>query len=126
MPNDINSPSFISAMIETYSQESYKEQLRIYLNNVISRNTIASKVIINKIKNANDLAELKEVGNTIVNILKEMEGTEGGYRNLNMNLKDVKELCKAHQIKLSRVVNDKRVAYTKKELITKLKRKKLL
>ena len=126
MPNDINSPSFISAMIETYSQESYKEQLRIYLNNVISRNTIASKVIINKIKNANDLAELKEVGNTIVNILKEMEGTEGGYRNLNMNLKDVKELCKAHQIKLSRVVNDKRVAYTKKELITKLKRRKLL
>ena len=126
MPNDINSPSFISAMIETYSQESYKEQLRIYLNNVISRNTIASKVIINKIKNANDLAELKEVGNTIVNILKEMEGTEGGYRNLNMNLKDVKELCKANQIKLSRVVNDKRVAYTKKELITKLKRKKLL
>ena len=100
--------------------------MRIYLNNVISRNTIASKVIINKIKNANDLAELKEVGNTIVNILKEMEGTEGGYRNLNMNAKDVKELCKAHQIKLSRVVNDKRVAYTKKELITKLKRKKLL
>ena len=43
-----------------------------------------------------------------------------------MNVKDVKELCKANQIKLSRVVNDKRVAYTKKELITKLKRKKLL
>ena len=126
MPNDINSPSFISAMINTYSQESYKEQLRIYLNNVISSNTIGSKVIIDKIKNANDLAELKEVGITIVNILKKMEGTEGGYRNLNMNLKDVKELCKAHQIKLSRVVNDKRVAYTKKELITKLKRKKLL
>lgn len=51
---------------------------------------------------------------------------EGGYRNLNMNVKDIKELCKANQIKLSRVVNDKRVAYTKKELITKLRRKKLL
>ena len=59
-------------------------------------------------------------------IIKIESNKQGGYRNLNMNLKDVKELCKAHQIKLSRVVNDKRVAYTKKELITKLKRKKLL
>ena len=59
----------------------------------------------------------------VENILRSLNG---GYRNLNMNAKDVKELCKAHQIKLSRVVNDKRVAYTKKELITKLKRKKLL
>jgi hypothetical protein len=41
-------------------------------------------------------------------------------------MKDIKELCKANQIKLSRVVEGKRVAYKKKELITKLKRKKLL
>lgn len=44
----------------------------------------------------------------------------------DMNMKDIKELCKANQIKLSRVVEGKRVAYKKKELITKLKRKKLL
>ena len=43
-----------------------------------------------------------------------------------MTMKDIKELCKANQIKLSRVVNDKRVAYKKKELITKLKRKKVM
>jgi hypothetical protein len=41
-------------------------------------------------------------------------------------MKDIKELCKANQIKLSRVVEGKHVVYNKKELITKLKRKKLL
>jgi hypothetical protein len=53
----------------------------------------------------------------------------GGRRNKpaydTMTMKDIKELCKANQIKLSRVVNDKRVVYKKKELITKLKRKKV-
>ena len=44
----------------------------------------------------------------------------------DMSMKDIKDLCKANQIKLSRVVNDKSVVYTKKELITKLKRKKLI
>ena len=54
----------------------------------------------------------------------------GGYLNKSkhndMSIKDIKELCKANQIKLSKKVNDKTVVYTKKELITKLKRKKLL
>jgi hypothetical protein len=54
----------------------------------------------------------------------------GGRRNklnqADMNMKELKELCKANEIKLSKKVNDKRVVYTKKELITKLKRKKLL
>jgi hypothetical protein len=44
----------------------------------------------------------------------------------DMTMKDIKELCKANKIKLSRVVEGKHVAYNKKELITKLKRKKLL
>lgn len=43
-----------------------------------------------------------------------------------MTMKDIKEMCKANQIKLSKVVEGKRVAFKKKELITKLKRKKLL
>ena len=47
-------------------------------------------------------------------------------KHLDMSMKDIKGLCKANQIKLSRVVNDKSIVYTKKELITKLKRKKLL
>lgn len=54
----------------------------------------------------------------------------GGRRNKptydTMTMKDIKEHCKANQIKLSRVVNDKRVVYKKKELITKLKRKKVI
>jgi hypothetical protein len=51
----------------------------------------------------------------------------GGYRrNKAMTMKDIKELCKANQIKLSKVVDGKRVVYKKKELITRLKRKKLL
>ena len=46
--------------------------------------------------------------------------------NMDMNMKDIKELCKKNQIKLSRVVNDKRVVYKKKELLTKLKRRKVI
>jgi hypothetical protein len=44
----------------------------------------------------------------------------------DMTMKDIKELCKVNQIKLSKVVEGERVIYKKKELITKLKRKKLL
>lgn len=40
--------------------------------------------------------------------------------------KRIKELCKANQIKLSRIIDGKRVAYKMKELITKLKRKKIM
>lgn len=51
----------------------------------------------------------------------------GGYRrNKAMTMKDIKELCKSNQIKLSKVVDGKRIVYKKKELITRLKRKKLL
>ena len=57
--------------------------------------------------------------------LQEIAKSSGG-RYREMNMKDIKELCKANQIKLSRVVDGKRVAYKKKELMTKLKRKKLL
>jgi len=44
----------------------------------------------------------------------------------DMTMKEIKELCKANLIKLSKVVEGKRVVYKKNELITKLKRKKLL
>jgi hypothetical protein len=54
----------------------------------------------------------------------------GGLRNksiyADMNIKYVKGLCKANQIKRSQTKNEKRVVYTKKELITKLKRKKII
>jgi len=47
-------------------------------------------------------------------------------KHTDMTMKDIKELCKANQIKLSRVIDDKRVCYKKKELLTKLKRKKII
>jgi hypothetical protein len=47
-------------------------------------------------------------------------------KHADMTMKDIKELCKANQIKLSRVIDDKRVCYKKKELLTKLKRKKII
>jgi hypothetical protein len=64
--------------------------------------------------------------NDLLLMKKKELGHSGGGRHREMNVKDIKELCKANQIKLSRVVDGKRVAYKKKELMTKLKRKKLL
>ena len=58
--------------------------------------------------------------------LQQSGGRRNYANNTDINMKDIRELCKANQIKLSRVVNDKSIVYTKKELITKLKRKKLL
>ena len=59
------------------------------------------------------------------NYNKNMNGGHYNYSN-NTNMKNIKKLCKANQIKLSRVVNGMRVVYTKKELITKLKKKKII
>lgn len=50
----------------------------------------------------------------------------GGRRSGgNHVMKDIKELCKANQIKLSRIIDGKRVVYKMNELITILKRKKV-
>jgi hypothetical protein len=47
-------------------------------------------------------------------------------RGADMNMKDIRGLCKDNQIKLSKTKDGVRVIYTKKELIKKLKRKKIL
>ena len=80
-------------------------------------------------KSINDETSLSRLKRTqqimnerIINIVSKQHAG----RHREMNVKDIKELCKANQIKLSRVVDGKRVAYKKKELMTKLKRKKLL
>jgi hypothetical protein len=49
----------------------------------------------------------------------------GGKSKSKSQSKRIKELCKANQIKLSRIIDGKRVVYKMKELITKLKRKKI-
>jgi hypothetical protein len=55
--------------------------------------------------------------------------SEGGSSNKSnsktINMKEIMELCKANKIKLSRIIDGKRVVYKKKELITKLKRMKI-
>lgn len=70
--------------------------------------------------------------NEINKLIDEMK-FDGGRRkpkkkptNPTMNMKDIKRLCKANQIKLSKTKDGIRVIYTKKELITKLKRRKIL
>jgi hypothetical protein len=118
-----NTVPFITAMMKTYSKVEHTELLREYLHSVIQTNNIATVSMKTKIDNANTLNELKDIGSKIVETII---GMEGGGRHREMNVKDIKELCKANQIKLSRVVDGKRVAYKKKELMTKLKRKKLL
>ena len=87
----------------------------------VLKNGIEEKYIIDKKKDI-DISKIFSK--------REVNYQSGGRRNyannININAKDIKNLCKANQIKLSRVVNDKSVVYTKKELITKLKRKKLI
>jgi copper homeostasis protein CutC len=112
----------INPILATYVEEKQIGVLRTYLKNILKHNNIGTETMITKIDNANNLNELKDIGDNIANTIKIMEGG----RHREMNLKDIKELCKANQIKLSRVVDGKRVAYKKKELMTKLKRKKLL
>jgi hypothetical protein len=57
-----------------------------------------------------------------------LKALKGGRHNKSnsLDMKYIKDLCKANLIKLSTTKNDKRIIYTKKELITKLKRKKII
>jgi hypothetical protein len=75
---------------------------------------------LNEYSNNSDKYKIK------TNIYNTNAGRLNNLMNTDMIMKDIRELCKANQIKLSRIVNDKRVIYTKKELITKLKRKKII
>jgi phage host-nuclease inhibitor protein Gam len=84
--------------------------------------------------NINDKTKLNEAKSLVTemdDLVTEMEKQVGGRRrnqpkHTDMTMKDIKGLCKANQIKLSRVIDDKRVVYKKTELLTKLKRKKII
>lgn len=71
---------------------------------------------------------LKKIEDKLSDIerLNRISGGGRYHNNTTMTMKDIREVCKDNQIKLSRVVNDKRVVYKKKELLTKLKRKKVI
>uniref|UniRef100_A0A6C0LLG1 Uncharacterized protein n=1 Tax=viral metagenome TaxID=1070528 RepID=A0A6C0LLG1_9ZZZZ len=106
--------------------EEYKEAIFNDISVLENERKMQNEFLIfkNRINNATNFDELEQIEKEIVN--KANNTLISGGRHREMNVKDIKELCKANQIKLSRVVDGKRVAYKKKELMTKLKRKKLL
>ena len=121
----------------TKTEEKDKEAVRIDFGVVEGQIDIMTKqidIIRTKINELNSLSRKPEQLKILREIDEGFTDTDskykGGRRNKpiydTMTMKDVKELCKANQIKLSRVVNDKQVVYTKKELLTKLKRKKVI
>jgi len=81
----------------------------------------ASKELFASLETQTDEEKLENLKNTN----NELKLIGGGRRRDTMTMKDIRQLCKDNQIKLSRVVKDKRVVYKKKELLTKLKRKKV-
>ena len=101
----------IEQIIQKQEEEDAKKQLKLNMRS----------------KYTNDLLLInKNIRTNKTNINKNIyNNTNGGHRN-NMNMKDIKYMCKANQIKLSKVVNGARIVYTEKELITKLKRKKII
>ena len=119
------------------TEEKDKEAVRIDFGVVEGQIDIMTKqieIIRTKIKELNSLSIEPEQLKILREIDKGFTDTDfeytGGRRNKpaydTMTMKDIRQLCKDNQIKLSRVVNDKRVVYKKKELITKLKRKKVI
>jgi hypothetical protein len=108
----------------------FKDKLSASVNNAKNKTLTESDATdyINRIYKISSLNEYRTLTTELIKKgLNDLNiSAEGGGRHREMNLKDIKELCKANQIKLSRVVDGKRVAYKKKELMTKLKRKKLL
>ena len=106
--------------------EEYKKEIFNDISVLEKERGMSGEFLIfnNRINKATTFDELEQIESEIVS--KANHTLISGGRHREMNVKDIKELCKANQIKLSRVVDGKRVAYTKKELMTKLKRKKLL
>lgn len=107
-----------------------------FLNNTISLKKDIGIMMddVNNINTNTDILKfLTKIENFKINHIYDERSLvlDGGRRrnqpkHADMTMKDIKELCKANQIKLSRVIDDKRVVYKKKELLTKLKRKKII
>jgi hypothetical protein len=82
------------------------------------------------IKKGNNLDLLETQIKLYIENQNRLKYSTGGRRNKtnekDMKMDDIKKLCKNNKIKLSKTVNDKRIIYTKKELITKLRKKNIL
>jgi hypothetical protein len=96
------------------------------------KNLSKLEILYSELKKVTDKEGLKSYFFKIVNFENNyrIETAGGGRRNqskhADVKMKDIKGLCKANNIKLSRVIDGKRVPYNKKELLTKLKRKKII
>lgn len=116
----------VITIISTFTKvlASHKNQRFLELFYGITAKLAASEITIDEA-----IENIKNVSIKYVKSLPPLP-SQGGRRNKSkyaeVKMKDIKELCKANNIKLSRVVNDKRVYYNKKELLTKLKRKKII
>jgi hypothetical protein len=108
---------------QTY-EKHINDAINEYINKGGDEYFVEATNLINNTKVTKEEFQIKK--DSFEAALKKLETETDGGRRREMNLKDIKEICKANQIKLSRVVDGKRVAYKKKELMTKLKRKKLL
>jgi len=104
----------IEQIIQKQEEEDAKKKLKLNM----SKNTNDSLLIKKNIRT-------NKINKTNINNKNIYNNTNGGHRN-NMSMKDIKYMCKTNQIKLSRVVNGVRIVYKKKELITKLKMKKII
>ena len=118
------------------NKDYYDEGLKSDSSSLSRMKEALDKKIISK----DDFLNYEKLYNRVQGQTQELkEGRGGGSRrnkptpkskakpqHEDMTMKDIKEMCKANLIKLSKVVEGKRVVYKKKELITKLKRKKLL
>jgi hypothetical protein len=107
------------------------QDIQEIIKEIIQKQEEEAKLILEMSKYTNNTNNLFLIKKNIISKKTDRKNVSkynniiGGRHNKTNNT-DIKELCKANQIKLSRVVNEKRVIYTKKELITKLKRKKLI
>jgi hypothetical protein len=104
----------IQEIIKEIILEDAKKQLKLNMSKYTNTNNL---FLINK-----NISKKKDINKNNYN----MNGSGHYNYSNNINMKNIKELCKANQIKLSRVVNGMRIAYAKKELLTKLKKKKII
>jgi hypothetical protein len=120
--------NFLTRWLEIYQSNEYRKKIKILHNDTLilisnhKNNIMIDTNYYNKLYDPDYDPSLP--------ILSKIRNVTGGRRNksinADMNIKYVKDLCKANQIKLSQTKNEKRVVYTKKELITKLKKKKII
>jgi len=120
--------NFLTRWLEIYKSNEDSKKIKKLQNDTL--------ILISNHKNKNNIIIDTNYYNKLYDpyydpslpILSKMSKITGGRHNKSnsLDMKYIKDLCKANQIKLSITKNDERIIYTKKELITKLKRKNII